>query len=287
MENRNFKTIMILMVIIIIMLFNIMQENKQIRNQVNILNNHGNSSQQNLRNDIMYLRNEINDLQEELLKKDAFILDEKFDFISYKDNVSVIEFTGEFNNIGKNSSLYFQYHNLSTDTWEKIMLENESGLVYKCRVELNMDNEYEYNVLNEGDVSNATESKEIDNGFYTYQKYNISVKGNEKDLTAYDVDIRTKTLVEALRIKSMSIKLYSNESIIDTVSFIDEADYYNSKRKNKHEAVMEVKRVETAENYKSFYGGIAEVDFDKYDQKIDKVELIVEYNDGKVITEVL
>jgi peptidoglycan hydrolase CwlO-like protein len=94
MENRNFKTIMILMVIIIIMLFNIMQENKQIRNQVNILNNHGNSSQQNLRNDIMYLRNEINDLQEELLKKDAFILDEKFDFISYKDNVSVREARG-------------------------------------------------------------------------------------------------------------------------------------------------------------------------------------------------
>jgi hypothetical protein len=46
MDNRNFKTVMILMVVIIIMLFNIIQENKQIRNQVNILNNHGNSSQQ-------------------------------------------------------------------------------------------------------------------------------------------------------------------------------------------------------------------------------------------------
>jgi hypothetical protein len=286
MENRNFKTVMILMVVIIVMLYLNMQENKQIRNQVNILNNHGNSSQQDLRNDIMFLRREISDLQEELLKKDAFILDEKFDFISYKDNVSVIEFTGEFNNIGKNSSLYFQYHNLSTDTWKKIILENESGLVYKCRVELSMDNEYEYNVLNEGDVSNATESKEIDYGFYGYQKYSIRIDDDGKDITVYDVGIKTKTLEEALRIKSMSIKLYSNESIIDTVSFMDKEDYYNSKKKNRHETVMVVKRVETAENYKSFYGGIAEVDFDKYDQKIDKVLLIVEYNDG-VITEIL
>lgn len=235
-EDRQKKIVLLLMINAVLICFFGISISKQIR-QINTKNDMLAGQIKDIKNSIGYLDNRISNTINELNDRYNLVekVDYKFTHIDSAGKKAVLDITAKLKAVKSNSKIYLSYCDVDSDNIQEVELAKKDGLTYGTYIELDMQNNYVYDIIERTEDGGEALLNTNRGTLYLYNElydrriqFHSSGSVREKEQSNFDFVFSVNDFgLDEFGLDSVMLELLYEDKVIDEIDITDSISEYN------------------------------------------------------------